>query len=144
MTFQTFLETKYPLYVNHEMKVNLTVSQLCELVEEWEKMTIEKIICSAVWYNDNVETYVHQPENIKLGYVVAGRRHHNCITINSMLAGLRNGEFNGEITQGFLTNTNRFVNRKEAYKIAFEANQIIGPNKGLSENLIGLTSEDLY
>lgn len=46
--------------------------------------------------------------------------------------------------QGFLTNTNRFVTRKEAYKIAFEANQIIGPNKGRSENSIGLTSEDLY
>ena len=39
MTFQTFLQTKYPLYVNPEMKVNLTVSQLCELVEEWENET---------------------------------------------------------------------------------------------------------
>ena len=38
MTFHDFITTKYPLYVN-EMKVNLTVSQLCELVEEWEKMT---------------------------------------------------------------------------------------------------------
>jgi hypothetical protein len=46
--------------------------------------------------------------------------------------------------QGFLTNTDRFVNRKEAYKIAFEADQIIGQNKGYSENAIGLCSEDLY
>ena len=36
MQFKDFLTKKYPLYVNHEMKVNLTVSQLCELVEEWE------------------------------------------------------------------------------------------------------------
>ena len=43
MTFQTFLETKYPLYVNPEMKVNLTVSQLCELVEEWENMNADDL-----------------------------------------------------------------------------------------------------
>ena len=38
MTFQTFLETKYPLYSDPQMKVNLTVSQLCDLVEEWGNM----------------------------------------------------------------------------------------------------------
>lgn len=37
-TFQTFLSTKYPLYSNPEMKVNMTVKQLVELVEEWEKI----------------------------------------------------------------------------------------------------------
>lgn len=46
--------------------------------------------------------------------------------------------------QGFLTNLNRFVSRKEAYKIAFLADQIKGPNKGKLEDSIGLTSEDLY
>jgi len=42
------------------------------------------------------------------------------------------------------TNKNRFVNRKEAYQIAFNANQIIVPNKGYPINSIGLTSEYLY
>jgi len=42
------------------------------------------------------------------------------------------------------TNKNRFVNRKEAYQIAFNANQIIGTNKGYPINSIGLTSEYLY
>ena len=37
MTFQDFLTQKYPLYSDPEMKVNLTVQQVCELVEEWEK-----------------------------------------------------------------------------------------------------------
>lgn len=35
MTFHEFLQTKYPLYSDTEIKVNLTVSQLLELVEEY-------------------------------------------------------------------------------------------------------------
>ena len=61
---------------------------------------------------------------------------------------LLNGKAGHEIheteIQGFLTNTNRFVSRKEAFEIARDANQIQGPNKGQQENSIGLTSEDLY
>jgi len=47
-------------------------------------------------------------------------------------------------TQGFLTNKNRFVNRKEAYDIAYKADQIVGPNSNRANNDIELTSEDLY
>jgi hypothetical protein len=46
-----------------------------------------------------------------------------------------------EKEQGFLTNLNRFVNRKEAYGIAEKANQII--NK-LSTNKRELDSSHLY
>lgn len=35
MTFHAFLTQKYPLYADTEIKVNLTVSQLLELVEEY-------------------------------------------------------------------------------------------------------------
>lgn len=42
MTFQTFIETKYPLYSDPQMKVNLTVQQVCELVEEWENSKVRK------------------------------------------------------------------------------------------------------
>ena len=42
MQFKDFLTKKYPLYVNPEMKVNLTVSQLCELVEEWENEKLKQ------------------------------------------------------------------------------------------------------
>lgn len=108
---------------------------------------MEKIICAANYYNDE-QVRVHQPKNIDVGFVVCGRRHHNCIQTFAQIVGFPYNENGFKIQrteiQGFLTNTNRFVGRKEAYKIAFEADQIIGPNKGYSENSIGLTSEDLY
>jgi hypothetical protein len=99
----------------------------------------EYIICSAIHFHLS-GVFVHSPINIKEGLVVAGRRHHNCFAV------FANTSFEKPVenTQVFLTNTNRFVDRKEAYKIAFEADQIIGPNKGKTENYIGLTSEDLY
>lgn len=42
--FHAFLQTKYPLYSDTEIKVNLTVQQLCELVEEWGKSKAKKPI----------------------------------------------------------------------------------------------------
>lgn len=107
----------------------------------------EYILCAANYYNDGIK-YDFSPKNIELGFVICGRRHHNCIDIFAKMVGFPYNEeghklHNSEI-QGFLTNKDRFVDRKEGYKIAFEANQIKGPNKGYSENSIGLTSEDLY
>lgn len=107
----------------------------------------ERIICAANYYND-FRIHPHNPENIKIGFVIGGRRHCNCIHTFSQIVGfpyteegliLRRTEI-----QGFLTTKNRFVSRQEAYIIAFEADQIIGPNKGQPTNDIGLTSEDLY
>jgi len=110
-------------------------------------MTNEYIICAANYYNDDIK-HTHSPQNIDTGYVICGRRHHNCIEIFALIVGFPYNEYGHKIRsteiQGFLTNTNKFVNRKEAYDIAFKANQIIGPNKGHSTNNIGLTSEDLY
>ena len=110
-------------------------------------MNKEFIICAANYYNDFVE-HDFSPKNIIYGFVICGRRHHNCISIFAQMYGF---PYSKEIqklrsteVQGFLTNTDRFVDRKEAYDIAFKADQIIGPNKGHSTNNIGLTSEDLY
>lgn len=108
---------------------------------------MEYILCAANSYRDG-KKHEHQPKNIIDGFVVCGRRHHNCINTFAQIVGFPytplGARIRGTEVQGFLTNTDRFVTRKEAYKIAFEANQIIGPNKGCSENSIGLTSEDLY
>jgi len=108
---------------------------------------MERIICAANSYNDGKE-HVHVPKNIKEGFVVCGRRHHNCIHIFAMIVGFPYTERGHEIhrteVQGFLTDTNRFVGRKEAFQIARKAGQIIGPNKNDEDNYIGLTSEDLY
>jgi hypothetical protein len=110
----------------------------------------EYILCSAIHYDDGKE-YVHQPRNIKSGYVLCGRRHHNIINTQFQVFGVKTTGDNN--TQGFLTNIDRFVNRKEGYKIALEAGQIKPrkDNKELNEymNLKYeqteiLVSEDLY
>jgi len=96
-----------------------------------------KILCAAVWFHDG-KTHVHQPKNVNNGFVIAGRRHHNCYYT---LAACKHKDANrmdfGKQTQGFLTDTDRFVSREEAGRIAFEAGQ--------TETLKTLLfSEDLY
>lgn len=107
-----------------------------------EKMvSIPYIICAAVWYDDG-KIHVHQPNNITSGFVVGGRRHHNCFMTSFILNGeetvqnkVRDEEW--KVKQGFITSDDRFVERKEAGQIAFDAGQI----KKLTECLF---SEDLY
>lgn len=102
----------------------------------------EYILCSAIYYDDGKE-HVHQPKNITIGIVVAGRRHHNCITTLSSLIGADyDKKLAGRDGQGFITNTDRFVSRKEAYVIAKEAGQLLH-NMHDKTNLI-LVSEDLW
>jgi hypothetical protein len=97
----------------------------------------EYILCAAIWYNDNIKR-VHQPKNIDIGIVVCGRRHHNCLSILYSLLGEKyNSKLAARKAQGFLTSYDRFVNREEAGKIAFEIGQI-------KEETDCLFSEDLY
>lgn len=85
----------------------------------------EYILCSAVHYNDG-KAYGHQPKNITLGLVIAGRRHHNCITtLSSLMGGAYDKRLAGQDSQGFITNRDRFVTRSEAYMIAREASQLL-------------------
>ncbi len=100
----------------------------------------EYILCAANHYDDGQEN-VHEPVNIKTGFVVCGRRHHNCIHTFAMIVGFPYTEDGHKLhnteEQGFLTNTNRFVDREEGAKIAFAAGQITEEKKTLY-------SEDLY
>lgn len=98
----------------------------------------EYILCAAIHYVDEGCIYAHQPKNIKTGFVVTGRRHHNCFTTVSIL---RDGKPYSGVNkiQGFLTNTDRFVDRKEAYIIAKDAGQILNESSKPP-----LMSEDLY
>jgi hypothetical protein len=93
----------------------------------------EYILCAAIHYDDGIER-IHQPENIKTGIVVCGRRHHNCLIIFTQFSYDRDKT---KFKQGFLTNTDRFVTRKEAAHIAYKCGQI---NKQLKT----LFSEDLW
>jgi hypothetical protein len=101
----------------------------------------EYIICAAIHFNDG-KTYPHQPDNIKSGIVICGRRHHNCFTTAFVLNEGKKiieqcTDVNGRSVQGFLTSKNRFVDRKEAAQIAIERGQI-------TRKAEILFSEDLY
>lgn len=105
----------------------------------------ERIICSAVWYKEielkkQVPEWAFLPVNIKKGIVFCGHRHAQCIYSKCALTGLRDAE-SGESVQGFLTNKNRFVDRKEAFEIAMNQGQIIDLNQTRGKILY---SEDLY
>lgn len=102
----------------------------------------ERIICSAIWYQE-LTTSHYLPTNVDKGVVVCGHRHVHCIHTMVSLTGKRSVDSEcGEYIQGFLTDKNRFVDRKEALKIAKEKNQIIH-NISLDMG-IGLASEDIY
>lgn len=104
----------------------------------------EYILVAANHYDDGTEHY-HQPRNITSGFVIPGRRHHNCIALFSLMVGFPYDErgiklMNTEI-QGFLTNTDRFVGREEALEIARAAGQVLDESDVRGNRL---HSEDLY
>lgn len=99
----------------------------------------EYILCAAIWFDDGI-LYNHQPKNIESGYVICGHRHHNCFMTANILQ-LTHEYSKIEKEQGFITNINRFVDRKEALKIAIDANQLKVDNQC---NYKQLFSEDLY
>ena len=88
----------------------------------------EYILCSAIWYKDLKPIIKHpslELQNIEKGVVICGHRHPNCIAIINALTGKRNVTSEvGEYEQGFLTNKNRFVDRKKAAIIAYNAGQV--------------------
>src|SRR5579859_7742284 len=107
-------------------------------------MKSEYILFASIHF-DNGKSYLFQPSNIKTGIVLNGHRHgcifqqwafFNTDVLKLDVAGRQNIGFY-EKEQGFLTNANRFVDRKEAAKIAFAAGQI-------QKEIQTLYSEDLY
>ena len=96
----------------------------------------EYILCAAIWLKD-VERAVHRPINTPGGVVICGFRHGHCISSIVGLTGKRLHE-HGDHIQGFLTNKNRFVDRKEGAEIWIK-------NGGeLKYSTDELYSEDLY
>ncbi len=77
------------------------------------------------------------PKNVDKGVVIGGMRHPHCIHAMNAITGTVQYQ-QGEQVQGFLTNMDRFVDRKEGLEIAIKANQLIGPPRGQ------LYSEELY
>jgi hypothetical protein len=96
---------------------------------------MEYILCAAIWYKE-LPTPIYTVRNVDKGIVFCGHRHPHCIHQMIAMTGKYQSEV-GEYIQGFLTNTNRFVDRTEAAEIAFNAKQ----TKELFKNLF---SENLY
>ncbi|MGD8777727.1 MAG: hypothetical protein PVH88_02065 [Ignavibacteria bacterium] len=69
---------------------------------------IEYILCAAIWFDDKKKRE-HQPKNIKTGIVTCGFRHCNAFIILYEIA--QPNYDKQKVTQGFLTNYGRFVNR---------------------------------
>lgn len=106
----------------------------------------EKIACSAIWFDDK-QKHDNQPLNILSGFVVCGLRHNNCYgtlhAVNNFATKEERLRWFEKLekreTQGFLTTSNRFVNRSEAYKIAKESGQL-----KLANTARKLHSEDIF
>lgn len=104
---------------------------LCAANKYTEKLGGEKFIVDDSW----IRSGGISPYNITEGVVLCGWRHACILAQFYALTKLMPGQYKCE--QGFLTNKNRFVDRKEAAEIAFGAGQI---NKIVTK----LYSEDLY
>lgn len=94
-------------------------------------MIKEFIICAAI-------------KNEETGKIHYGHRHNHCIDASSgELSWTLNRQQISKIkrTQGFITNQNRFVGRKEALIIALENNQVLDKKEIRGDELY---SEDLY
>ena len=108
----------------------------------------EKIICAAIWFDDGI-AHVHQPDNITTGFIICGRRHHNCFNTLAILKGRSARLKYKERVQGFLTTKNRFLTRDKAALVAINAGQVInlGENAKWGEadlKTVQLYSEDIY
>jgi len=104
---------------------------------------MEKILCAAIWYKELPLQHIFDanvlPVNCDKGIVFCGHRHPHCMYSMLSVTGLKSNYLAGESIQGFLTNKNRFVDRKEGLQIATIADQIIH-----SDIITQLHSEDLY
>lgn len=108
-------------------------------------MVKEKILCAAIWYKElplvinDIPSELLRPVNCRTGIVFCGHRHPHCLYQMVAITGKADHEA-GHGVQGFLTDTNRFVDRNEAALIALSSGQI----EKLQFSSKELFSEDLY
>lgn len=100
-----------------------------------------RILCAAVHVKDG-KNYEHQPKNVGSGFIVCGRRHHNCLNTLRILGNDYHKQQSEKAEQGFITSDDRFVDRTEGYFIAKEAGQLLHDLHDLSNPR--LISEDMW
>ena len=115
-------------------------------------MSKEFILCAAIWVDDGLK-HGQQPKNIGVGFIVCGRRHHNCYQtikdlkgdVNEYFKSLNMSDGSYRSHQGFITSLDRYVDRKEGWVIAKANNQVqFGLSATESESDSILISENLY
>lgn len=126
-------------------KIHNNIIAKINILSKLKNNSQEYILCAANYYDDGKE-HAHTCKNIKTGFVICGRRHHNCISTFALMVGFPYDEYGLKLSntedQGFITNTDRFVTRLQALEIAKNANQL-KPDENVNERL-GLFSENLY
>lgn len=110
-----------------------------EYDEQWGRHDVDEYILCAAFHVKTPKKYNSQPINIESGLVILGRRHHNAGEILNLIFPEKS---NLDIIDGFITSKNRFLDRKEALKLAKTTDQLV--DLGLYENAEILISEDLY
>lgn len=130
-------------------------------------MKREYVLCAAIHYDNGLKYVFQSKYGIETGFVICGYRHPYIADILptnpyflekvfedgidkeqiqkyeelKVKYGWQEGDlFRCKTVQGFITSKGRFVNRKEAYKIALAAKQI-NETAGVNGELF---SEDLY
>ena len=110
-------------------------------------MKEERILCAAVNFLKD-KFYAYQPEGISTGYVIPGFRHDDIHSLADQI--VSQYDYTDKNIEGFLTSFNRFVDRKEAFKIALDTGILQvetwnGARTIKSHRMNGeLSSEDLY
>jgi hypothetical protein len=97
--------------------------------------SLGRILCAAI-HLKSAPTSRSLPSNVTTGMVIAGRRHSDCFAV----AIAANFDCDGYV-DGFITASNRFVDRVEAFEIAKNAGQLLSHVDQDGKLLI---SEDLY
>ena len=108
------------------------------------KETLEKIVSAAVKFqyytNEELVDRINKCNPYQY-MIICGKNHGDCFNKMKQLIGNPNSEnLKKPVETGFYTSLNRYVDRKEALKIAAIANQIIHKHNPQDE----LCSEDLY
>ena len=81
----------------------------------------EYLLCAALYVQDGQE-HVHQPRNIKNGFVICGRRHHNCYALARVMGYVN--IITLPVIQGFLTSDDNFLDRPAALALAIKSGQV--------------------
>lgn len=118
----------------------------------------EYIACSAIHYDNGIKYPFMEGYGVTSGFVLGGFRHPFIISVlptdvyyphteerlkqlNPELKWDKDLE-KFEVIQGFITSWGRFVDRKEAMKIALDCGQV--KKEELGNERIGLFSEDIF